>query len=92
MVYEGVKRRKVPGTYKAEVGDSFRVEIATGGDPQKALTVACLKLQDELGLKVGVIDLAVMHDDGCPCTEPPKDKDISHCTCELLWLDATRIG
>lgn len=72
------------------VGDVFRVEITTGGDPEKALMSACAQLQEESGLSgAAVIDLSTMHDDGCPSTA--LGSGITVCTCEILWLRAERL-
>lgn len=56
-------------------------EIATGGDPSRALT----KYLASLDVKPGVHHVQVAHDEGCPCTE--EGKPVIFCTCEILEVN-----
>jgi hypothetical protein len=59
------------------------VEVATGCDPEAALTAAVA------GLPNGVYRLTTAHDDTCPC---PKGSPIRDCDCEIVRLVLHRVS
>lgn len=71
-----MRRRGIPGTPSPR----RRVEIATGGDPVRALAAAL----SDLGA-LGICHVA--HDLGCPCLA---GRPLDRCTCEILALTAER--
>jgi hypothetical protein len=76
-----VSRRqpRVPGTTRA----SFRVEVATGVDPERALIDAA----STLPLPAGLWRFDVLHDGGCPVIAGVA---MRRCTCEIVQLRARR--
>jgi hypothetical protein len=66
-------------------GVTFRLEVATGGDPARVLVRAVLALPRRRG---EVWTVAVRHDDGCPALDA--GGPMAACTCELVELRARR--
>jgi len=72
------------GVPAVKVGETLRVEVATGGAPAAAIVAACPPL--DMGW---LIDAGVQHDDDCPCLDGAALPD---CTCEVLWLTLRRLA
>ncbi len=69
-----------------KVGASVVSEVATGGDPEAAVAQIA---QDWTAGERYVLDVAVRHDDGCPCL---RGRPVRACTCEILRLEGTRVA
>jgi hypothetical protein len=68
-----------------KIGAVRTVDIATAGRPVEALAEAALGFSDD----VGVLQLAVHHDAGCPCLN---GKAMPSCTCEVVHLEGRRVA
>jgi hypothetical protein len=76
------RRPRVPGT--PSPGRSFRVEVATGGDPVGALARATRALPIRRG---EVWTLSIAHDVGCPTLDAGA---LAMCTCEVVDVRGRR--
>lgn len=63
-----------------------RVDVATGGDPVRALIAALAELAEPTGA-VGVCHVG--HDLGCPCLA---GRPIGYCSCEIVSLTVERLA
>jgi hypothetical protein len=72
---------------RAKEGKTRTAEVATGGDPERAVHGGALQLA--VLDPVGVALVAVLHDDGCPCLD---QRRLSECTCEIVGLEARRLA
>jgi hypothetical protein len=66
----------------------MRLEIATGGDPARAVVAALI--HHRALPRGGATLVGVSHDDGCPCVE--KGAPTKRCTCAFLELEIVRLG
>ena len=56
------------------------VDVATGGNPQRAVAAAVR----EIGVDAGAVyHLSVAHEPGCPCTQR---RPLRSCSCEIVRL------
>lgn len=69
------------------VGTTGVLDVATGGDPLRALLAAARALT---GGETQLVTLGIGHDDGCPCVEACLP--MPACTCEVVRLEARRIA
>lgn len=68
-----------------KIGSRYAAELPTAGRPQEALAAAALSIADG----PFVIELSVAHDEGCPCTS---GEAMHACTCEIVFLEGTRVA
>jgi hypothetical protein len=69
-----------------KVGATEAIDVATGGAPQAALAAAALRLTRGHPY---VLEVAVRHDDDCPCLE---GRAMVACTCEIVRLEGRRVA
>jgi hypothetical protein len=69
-----------------DVGETRHMEIATGGDPENALLHAVLPYTP--AGEAQVMELAVAHDDECPCAG--NERPMGDCTCEIVEVRLVR--
>ena len=63
-----------------------RIEVATGGDPGRAIRAALREIR--FGGH-GVYRVTVEHDDGCPCATG--QWSVRVCTCEVVHVSRERL-
>lgn len=69
-----------------EIVETRILEVATGGQPEKALDEAVMGLVDGPYL----LSVGVAHDDECPCAGGTRP--MAACTCELVRLEVRRLA
>ncbi len=65
---------------------AVQLELATGGLPPEALLGGI----GSIGPQPGLTRVAILHDDGCPCTE--HGRPMLACTCEIVELRVLDLG
>jgi hypothetical protein len=72
------RRPRIPGTHGRRPSDLY-LEVATGGRPVERLVAVFA----ELVPRGALVDVAVHHDDECPCLD---DRPMLACTCEVVGV------